>query len=194
MRRNAYYQDKAKALRSDMTNGEKLLWSRLRAHRMDGRKFRRQHVIGTYIVDFVCLQSRLIIEVDGDRHGDDQREALDAERDVYLAKSGFRVLRFGNHNVMTNLSGVAEEILEELGADGDLAGAPLPNPLSQRGQGGWLRVASAPEPPGDIGSQDHDRGDSPQHVAVGDPLDCDRHQEGGQDPDKRQIRERAPLL
>jgi very-short-patch-repair endonuclease len=115
MRRDAYYQDKAKALRSDMTNGEKLLWSRLRAHRMDGRKFRRQHVIGTYIVDFICLQSRLIVEVDGDSHGDDRREAVDAQRDAYLAKSGFKVLRFGNHSVMTNLSGVAEAILDELG-------------------------------------------------------------------------------
>ena len=68
MRRDYYYQDRARDLRRNMTNGEKLLWSRLRAHHMDGRKFRRQHVIGRYIVDFVCLQSRLVIEVDGESH------------------------------------------------------------------------------------------------------------------------------
>jgi very-short-patch-repair endonuclease len=119
MRHDPRYQEHARALRSDMTNGEKLLWSRLRAHRMDGRKFRRQHVLGRYIVDFVCLQSRLVIEIDGDSHGDDKREALDAERDAFLAKSGFRVLRFGNHSVMTNVSGVAQAILEELGDGGD---------------------------------------------------------------------------
>src|ERR1700730_14152010 len=114
MRRDANYQDRARDLRRNMTNGEKLLWSRLRAHRMDGRKFRRQHVIGSYIVDFVCLQSRLVIEIDGDSHSDDGREAVDAQRDAYLGKSGFRVLRFGNHNVLTNITGVADAILEVL--------------------------------------------------------------------------------
>ena len=119
MRHDPRYQEHAKDLRRDMTNGEKLLWSRLRAHRMDGRKFRRQHVIGRYIVDLVCLQSHLIIEIDGDSHVDDLRQVLDEKRDAFLAKLGYRVLRFGNHNVMTNIGGVAEAILQELSDGGD---------------------------------------------------------------------------
>src|ERR1700704_2648258 len=110
MRRDSYYLNRAQALRSDMTNGEKLLWSRLRAHRTDGRKFRRQHVIGSYIVDFVCLKARLIVEVDGDSHFEDGRQAADAVRDAHLASEGFKVLRFGNHEVLANISGVAEAI------------------------------------------------------------------------------------
>jgi len=70
--------------------------------------------MGNYIVDFVCLRARLIVEIDGDSHFEDGREAIDVQRDVYLAKCGFKVLRFGNHNVLTNLSGVAETILEVL--------------------------------------------------------------------------------
>ena len=86
---------------------------------MDGRKFRRQHVIGSYIVDFVCLKSHLVIEIDGDSHCEEGRETVDAQRDSYLAKSGFKVLRFGNHNVLTNISGVAEAVSEELENRGD---------------------------------------------------------------------------
>src|SRR5712692_3664332 len=64
VRRDPIYQERARDLRSHMNDAEKLLWSRLRAHRMDGRKFRRQHALGRYIVDFVYLDARLIIEVD----------------------------------------------------------------------------------------------------------------------------------
>ena len=115
MRRDPYYQAHAKDLRQNMTNGEKVLWERLRARRMDGRKFRRQHPIGSYIVDFVCLQSRLIIEIDGDSHFmDDSRPLLDAQRTAYLEKVGFRVRRFGNRQVMTELASVTEAIFNEL--------------------------------------------------------------------------------
>jgi len=100
VRRDPIYQDRARELRSHMNDAERRLWSRLRAHRMDGRKFRRQHAIGSYIVDFVCLPSRLIIEVDGDSHGNDLREALDSKRTAYLEKLGFRVLRFWNEYVL----------------------------------------------------------------------------------------------
>jgi len=62
VRRDAYYQERAREQRNNMNDAERRLWSRLRAHRMDGRKFRRQHPLGRYIVDFVCLDSRLIIE------------------------------------------------------------------------------------------------------------------------------------
>jgi 5-methyltetrahydrofolate--homocysteine methyltransferase len=114
MHRDFDFQERARDLRHNLTNGEQLLWSRLRAHRMDGRKFRRQHVLGSYIVDFVCLKASLIVEVDGDSHFEDGRDAADAQRDVYFVSRGFKVLRFGNHNVLTNISGVATAIAEEL--------------------------------------------------------------------------------
>jgi 5-methyltetrahydrofolate--homocysteine methyltransferase len=114
MRRDSDFRERARDLRHNLTNGEQLLWSKLRAHRMHGLKFRRQHVIGSYIVDFVCVKARLIIEVDGESHFEDGREAADAERDAHLTSQGFKVLRFGNHNVLTNINGVAGAIAEEL--------------------------------------------------------------------------------
>ena len=81
---------------------------------MEGRKFRRQHAIGSHIVDFVCLEARLIIEIDGDSHFDDGRQELDEQRDAFMAKLGFRVMRFGNRSVMTNLDGITEAIRTQL--------------------------------------------------------------------------------
>ena len=127
VRRDAYYQERARELRSNMNDAEKRLWARLRAHRMDGRKFRRQHPFGRYIVDFVCLDARLIIEVDGDSHADDSREALDTQRTALLEKLGFRVLRFWNDYVLTDLDNVTETIFEALG--GTSRPSPQPSPL-----------------------------------------------------------------
>jgi len=132
VRRDTYYQERARELRANMTDAEKRLWSRLRAHRMDGRKFRRQHPLGRYIVDFVCLDSRLIVEVDGDSHGDDRREALDTQRTAASQKLGFRVLRFWNDYVVTDLDNATETIFDALG--GTARPSPQPSPL--RGEGG----------------------------------------------------------
>ena len=96
-----------------MTYAEKRLWERLRAHRLDGWKFRRQHAMGRFIVDFVCLQSRLVIEVDGDTH-DDARQRLDAQRSAYFEKMGFRVHRFRNDEVVTEPDFVVAAIREAL--------------------------------------------------------------------------------
>ncbi len=127
MRRDPYYQERARDLRSNMNDAEKRLWSRLRAHRMDGRKFRRQHALGRYIVDFVCLDARLIIEVDGDSHANDSREALDAQRTAFLEKLGFRVLRFWDDYVLTDLDNVTEAIFDAL--NGNPRPSPQPSPL-----------------------------------------------------------------
>lgn len=132
VRRDPIYQERARYLRSHMNDAEKRLWSRLRAHRMDERKFRRQHAIGEYIVDFVCFESRLVIEVDGDSHGNDAREALDIQRTSYLEKLGFRVLRFWNDYVFTDLDNVTETIYEALNANPRPAHRPSP----RRGEGG----------------------------------------------------------
>ena len=143
VRRDAYFQELARELRRNMNDAERLLWSRLRAHRMEGRKFRRQHALGTYIVDFVCLDERLIIEIDGDRHGNDLREALDAKRTSYLEKLGFRVIRFWNHHVVTDLESVAETIFVELN--------DYPRPSPQPSPRGEREISSmTPNPPSPI--------------------------------------------
>jgi very-short-patch-repair endonuclease len=128
MRRDPYYQAHARELRTNMTHPKELLWSRLRAHRMDGSKFRRQHALGSYIVDFVCLKARLIIEVDGDTHDDESRQTLDAQRTAYLEKLGFRVLRFLNRQMVAEMDIVLETILVELRGVIPV-NAPLPGPL-----------------------------------------------------------------
>ena len=82
----------ARRLRTDSTDAERLLWSRLRAHRLEPHKFNRQQPIGRYIVDFVCFEAQLVIELDGGQHMD--AFAADAERDAWLSSQSFRVLRF----------------------------------------------------------------------------------------------------
>jgi very-short-patch-repair endonuclease len=93
-----------------MTDAERKLWYRLRAHRLNGTSFRRQMPIGCYIADFVCLQARLIIEVDGGQHGTER----DATRDAWLQGQGFRVLRFWNNDVHANLDAVLQVIADTL--------------------------------------------------------------------------------
>ena len=81
-----------------MTDAEKLLWQFLRDRQLGGYKFRRQHHIGPFIVDFVCLKKKLIIEVDGGQHG--KQLESDANRSDYLKERGYRVLRFWNNEVL----------------------------------------------------------------------------------------------
>ena len=107
----------AKKLRNDLTEAEKHLWYVLRLKNL-GVKFRRQAVIGQYIVDFVCFEKKLIIEVDGGHHMNDQ---YDVVRDQWLSVQGFEVLRFWNNDVLMNRDGVLQKIVEHLNA-------PLPNP------------------------------------------------------------------
>jgi very-short-patch-repair endonuclease len=101
---------RARSLRINFTNAERIIWSALRAHRMDGASFRRQTPIGPYIVDFVCHAARLVIEIDGGQHFESKEEQRDARRDAYLIGRGLRVLRFNNHEVMSNRQGVLETI------------------------------------------------------------------------------------
>jgi very-short-patch-repair endonuclease len=100
----------ARMLRSNMTDAERKLWYRLRARRFNGASFRRQVPIGPYIADFVCLQSRLIIDVDSGQHGTER----DAARDAWLHSQEFRVLRFWNNDVHANIEGVMETIAASL--------------------------------------------------------------------------------
>lgn len=90
-----------------------MLWARLKGKAL-GSKFRRQHSIGRYIVDFCCPEKKLIVEVDGSQHGEENAERYDQERTNYLQSLGFRVLRFWNNEINVNLGNVLEAILEEV--------------------------------------------------------------------------------
>ena len=98
----------AKRLRRGQTDAEQQLWMRLRNGLVKGWKFRRQHPIGGYIVDFCCLEGMLIIELDGGQHV--EQEESDCERTKYLTAVGFRVLRFWNDDVLTKTDDVLKEI------------------------------------------------------------------------------------
>jgi very-short-patch-repair endonuclease len=100
----------ARALRKSSTDAERILWSELRNHRLNGAGFRRQVPIQNYIADFMCHAAKLVIELDGGQHFSDQAEQADAARSAAIEAQGFKVLRFSNHDVMTNRAGVLETI------------------------------------------------------------------------------------
>ena len=102
----------ARTLRREHTDAEGLLWSRLREKQIDGHKFRRQQPIGPYIADFACMSEKLLIELDGGGHA--EQKAKDRQREEYLRRGGYRVLRFWNTEVFENLSGVLEKVREAL--------------------------------------------------------------------------------
>ena len=102
----------AKVLRRNFTETEKAIWKHLKAKQMEGYKFRRQEPIGSYIVDFVCHEKRIVIEVDGGQHSLDRQR--DYERDQWLKGQGYEVLRFWNNEVLTNVEGVLEVIRDSL--------------------------------------------------------------------------------
>jgi very-short-patch-repair endonuclease len=122
----------AKFLRANMTEAERRLWYFLRAHRFAGMKFRRQALVGRYVVDFASLQRNLIIEVDGGQHADSE---TDLERTQWLEDQGFRILRFWNNEVLGNIGGVLEAIL--IAAANPSPDVPLggTSPSPTRGEG-----------------------------------------------------------
>lgn len=105
----------ARSLRKRMTPQEVKLWVHLRALREQGFHFRRQAPVGRFIVDFLCRQYRLVVEIDGSQHGYDTGQRADALRDSWLRAQGFRVMRFWNSEVDRNLDGVMETILDAVG-------------------------------------------------------------------------------
>ena len=113
-------------LRNTPTDAEAALWRRLRGRQLDGCKFRRQHPFGDYIVDFVCLERMLIVELDGSQHADNA--AADAVRTVLLEEAGFQVLRFWNNQVFEEAEGVLEVILHALSARRATPSPPQPSP------------------------------------------------------------------
>ena len=118
--------ERARRLRKESTDAETRLWLHLRAHRYGGYKFKRQQPIGPYIVDFVCFDARVVIEIDGGQHAEEAER--DAIRDAWLVGEGFHVLRFWNNEVLENTEGVMQKVLSSLDA-------PSPQPSPTRGEG-----------------------------------------------------------
>ncbi len=102
----------ANTLRKTQTDAEHLLWQKLRNRQLAGHKFRRQVPFDRYIVDFVCLDKRLVIEVDGSQHF--KREVYDADRTTYLQNLEYTVVRYWNNDVMRDTEAVLEDIFNRL--------------------------------------------------------------------------------
>jgi very-short-patch-repair endonuclease len=104
----------ARRLRKESTDAEKLLWRYLRRKSLFGLKFRRQEQIGNYIVDFVCYEKKLIIELDGGHHNQDETKINDKRRQKWLESQKFKVIRFWNSEVLKNINGVLQEIKTQI--------------------------------------------------------------------------------
>jgi len=115
-----------------MTDAERILWFRLRGRRLAGWKFKRQVPIDRFVVDFVCADGRPIVELDGSQHA--VRARQDKERTKTLEEMGYLVLRFWNNDVMRNLDGVLEEILNTLNRHSPEPPHPTPLPCGEREQ------------------------------------------------------------
>ena len=121
---------KRKNLRNNLTPQEIMLWTRLKGKAL-GFKFRRQHSIGTYIVDFFCPSARLIIELDGSQHAEEKAEIYDETRTDYLRKLGYTILRFWNNEINANLESVLIHIsdaLNEITPNPSVKRTPPPSP------------------------------------------------------------------
>ena len=126
----------ARELRKNATDAENLLWQLLCRNQLNGFGFRRQHPLGSYILDFYCHQAKLAIELDGGQHAEDSQLNRDEKRSAWLREQGITVMRFWNNEVLTNTEGVLQRIAEALKAN------PLPNPPPE-GEG---MLAATPAP------------------------------------------------
>ena len=118
----------ARVLRKRMTDAERLLWRHLRNRELGGWKFRRQYPVGPFIVDFICVEKNVVIEVDGGQHA--ENEELDRQRSAYLNKMGYRVLRFWNNQVLQETEAVLTAIFAILANDKQNSPSPQPSPPS----------------------------------------------------------------
>ena len=110
---NTKLKKHSQELRKNMTDAERLLWSKLRRKQLKGLQVYRQRIIGNYIVDFYCPRSKLIVEIDGGQHYANKGIGEDKIRDEYMRDKGLRVLRFSDREVLKNLDGVIERIYEK---------------------------------------------------------------------------------
>jgi len=115
----------AKKLRANTTPHERTLWRALKELPLEGTHFRRQAPIGAYVVDFLCPAKRLILELDGGHHNDDEQAQRDRERQAWLEKEGYRVVRFWNSDISSDLNAVLERVYLELYGSRDAEAVPL---------------------------------------------------------------------
>jgi very-short-patch-repair endonuclease len=128
---NVTLKERARQLRREQTDAERKLWARLRARQLCGHKFRRQFVIGPFIMDFCCFERRLVVELDGGQHA--SQPDADRRRSEFLLSRGYRVLRFWDNEVFENIDGVTEQIAQAL-KDPSRKSEPSPFP-SPSGRG-----------------------------------------------------------
>ncbi|MBF6652098.1 methionine synthase [Flavobacterium columnare] len=140
----AKFKERAKTMRNNPTDAEKMLWNVLSNKGIDGFKFRRQHIIGEYIVDFVCLEKQLVVEVDGAVHDNKEQIEHDRFRTEWLESKGFKVIRFKNDEVLSNLFQTIEIINKELNTQ-------LVAPPSGAGGAGKILMATVKGDVHDIG-------------------------------------------
>ena len=128
--RHELLKKRARQMRANPTDAERMLWYILRDKRLNGLRWRRQQVIDNrYIVDFICFEHRVIIEADGSQHAEDE---ADVARDAWLNVQGFKVLRFWNADILNNMQGVVEAVIAAIQYDAaQTCGDPTPNPLPQ---------------------------------------------------------------
>jgi len=107
----------SRQLRNNSTDAERRLWSKLRLRQLNGLQFYRQRIVVNYIVDFLCPRAKLVIEVDGGQHYYGKSQINDLKRDEYLKNLGFKILRFSDRDVLTNIEGVVENILQNMGVE-----------------------------------------------------------------------------
>ncbi len=110
---NGKLKSASRELRKNMTEAEKMLWSKIRGKQINDMQFYRQKTIGNYIVDYYYPKAKLVTEVDGGQHYEKEGTEKDKARDEYLRSLGLKVLRFTNIEVLKNIEGVVEKIIEE---------------------------------------------------------------------------------
>jgi very-short-patch-repair endonuclease len=123
---NKNLKERAQQLRDNMTDAERQPWAKIRMNQLNGYRFYRQKPVGDYIVDFFCPKAKLIIEVDGSQHFDNETIEYDRLRGDYISSLGLKVLRFTNAEVLEHVEGVVERIEEEVGSK-----IPLNPPFSK---------------------------------------------------------------
>lgn len=148
---NSKLKKLSRDLRKDQTEAERLLWSKLRSRQLGGFKFRRQYPYEGYILDFVCLQKKIVIELDGHQHGYGENKGKDKERDQGLKEQGYQVLRYSNNLIFENLEDVLRDILKNLHGphpsppiEGEGKDGPRPHPKA--GRQPYLPVIAGPHP------------------------------------------------
>jgi adenine-specific DNA-methyltransferase len=106
--------NKARTLRRAMTDAERILWKRLRNRQLVNRKFRRQHPLGPYVLDFYCPSKRLVIEIDGGQHYTPEGKTRDKTREKYLNQHDIEVIRYSDRDVLTKVDAVLQDILDKI--------------------------------------------------------------------------------